>query len=291
MQPSLYLSWAGTPYPNMNVRHREDGVGREEDIVRRDRNENIASTTASDLRAMAQDMLRMGTHWAQAAQGWLDRTAENLDQRGTSRRDRCATGRTRSARDYQSDYSGGGYDQVDSASGYQASYSSPSGFGAASVGVRNYDREASAYRGGYRGVGPGNYSRSDERIREDLNERLTEADDLDASGITVEVSNGVATLGGVVEQRWMKHRAEDLADGCTGVRDVRNQIRVGDPSQQAAGGGAEAHGSVRVGDTSAEVHGNLATGVGNSAGGASPGMPGGTSGARTTTGTNTRQGH
>ena len=53
----------------MNVRHREDGVGREEDIVRRNRNEDFTSTTASDLRAMAQDMLRMDTHWAQAAQG------------------------------------------------------------------------------------------------------------------------------------------------------------------------------------------------------------------------------
>jgi hypothetical protein len=79
---------------------------------------------------------------------------------------------------------------------------------------------------GYRGRGPLNYTRSDERIREDLNERLTDADDLDASGITVEVSNGVATLSGSVEERWMKHRAEDLADSCSGVRDVHNQIQV-----------------------------------------------------------------
>jgi len=78
----------------------------------------------------------------------------------------------------------------------------------------------------YRGVGPRNYMRSDERIREDLNERLTDAHDIDASMITVEVSNGVVTLTGTVVQRWMKHRAEDLADGCTGVRDVRNNIQV-----------------------------------------------------------------
>jgi osmotically-inducible protein OsmY len=78
----------------------------------------------------------------------------------------------------------------------------------------------------YRGLGPRNYTRSDERIREDLNERLTEAHDIDASDITVEVSNGVATLSGRVEERWMKHRAEDIADGCTGVRDVHNMILV-----------------------------------------------------------------
>jgi osmotically-inducible protein OsmY len=86
---------------------------------------------------------------------------------------------------------------------------------------------------GYRGRGPRNYTRSDERIREDLNERLTDADDLDASGIMVEVSNGVATLSGTVDERWMKHRAEDLTDSCSGVRDVRNQIQVKSSAQRA----------------------------------------------------------
>jgi osmotically-inducible protein OsmY len=84
----------------------------------------------------------------------------------------------------------------------------------------------------YRGVGPRGYTRPDDRIREDINESLTEADDLDASGITVAVANGVATLGGTVAQRWMKHRAEDVADGCSGVRDVRNDIQVGNPPAQ-----------------------------------------------------------
>ena len=87
---------------------------------------------------------------------------------------------------------------------------------------------------GFRGRGPLNYTRSDERIREDLNERLTDADDLDASGITVDVSNGVATLSGSVDERWMKHRAEDLADSCSGVRDVRNQIQVKSSTQRAS---------------------------------------------------------
>ncbi len=84
----------------------------------------------------------------------------------------------------------------------------------------------SGMRRSHRGLGPKNYTRSDERIREDLNERLTDADDIDARGLNVEVSNGVATLTGTVEQRWMKHRAEDIAESCSGVRDVNNQIRV-----------------------------------------------------------------
>ncbi len=79
---------------------------------------------------------------------------------------------------------------------------------------------------GHRGKGPKNYSRSDERIREDLSERLTDSDEIDASGISVEVNNGIATLTGTVGQRWMKHLAEDLAESCSGVRDVTNQISV-----------------------------------------------------------------
>lgn len=88
-------------------------------------------------------------------------------------------------------------------------------------------------QGRFRGHGPKGYRRSDERITEDLNERLTEDAMLDATHITVEVRDGVATLQGTVESRWMKHRAEDIADACSGVSDVRNEIRVG--AAQAAG--------------------------------------------------------
>lgn len=76
-----------------------------------------------------------------------------------------------------------------------------------------------------RGLGPENYSRSDERIREDVNERLCDDDHVDASGIEVEVSQGVVTLG-TVGARWEKYSAEDIADACSGVLDVQNRIRV-----------------------------------------------------------------
>lgn len=80
--------------------------------------------------------------------------------------------------------------------------------------------------GSFRGVGPKNYARSDERLMEDINERLTDDDDLDASDITVRVSEGKVTLEGNVDQRWMKHRAEDIADSCIGVKEVDNRIQV-----------------------------------------------------------------
>ena len=36
----------------------------------------------------------------------------------------------------------------------------------------------------------------------------------------------MVTLSGTVGERWMKHRAEDMAEACGGVRDVENLIRV-----------------------------------------------------------------
>jgi hypothetical protein len=89
---------------------------------------------------------------------------------------------------------------------------------------------------GYRGVGPKNYRRSDERLTEDINERLTEDDNLDASEITVRVADGKVTLEGTVDQRWMKHLAEDIADACNGVKEVDNRITVAPGGDQLTRG-------------------------------------------------------
>ena len=80
--------------------------------------------------------------------------------------------------------------------------------------------------GQFSGRGPKGYQRSDERIREDVSDRLTEHGDLDASGIEVNVSQGVVTLSGSVDDRWGKRLAEDVAERVSGVRDVMNQLRV-----------------------------------------------------------------
>jgi osmotically-inducible protein OsmY len=99
--------------------------------------------------------------------------------------------------------------------------SRPAGYGASPGQYGGYGAG-----GGYRGVGPKNYKRSDERLTEDINERLTDDDDLDASNISVRVTNGKVTLEGMVDQRWMKHRAEDVVDACTGVTEIDNRIQV-----------------------------------------------------------------
>ena len=74
--------------------------------------------------------------------------------------------------------------------------------------------------------GPKGYQRSDERLREDISERLMQARYLDSSEVTVEVSGAKVVLDGTVPERRMKHAIEDLVDACPGVQDIDNRIRV-----------------------------------------------------------------
>jgi len=80
--------------------------------------------------------------------------------------------------------------------------------------------------GPFAGRGPRNYVRPDNRIEEDVNERLTEHPMIDATDIEVSVQNGEVTLRGQVDHREAKRLAEDIADSVFGVKDVNNQIRV-----------------------------------------------------------------
>lgn len=86
--------------------------------------------------------------------------------------------------------------------------------------------------------GPKNAGRSDSLIAEELNERFMEDELLDASEILVRVEDGHVLLTGEVPERWMKHRAEDIADGVRGVKDIENRIRVNDGSSSFGTGGA-----------------------------------------------------
>lgn len=90
-----------------------------------------------------------------------------------------------------------------------------------------YGRNAAQSEGGgFAGRGPKGYARHDERIREDVCERLSWNDEVDATDISVRVENGEVTLEGSVETRHMKRLAEDLADQALGVTDVHNTLRV-----------------------------------------------------------------
>jgi osmotically-inducible protein OsmY len=49
---------------------------------------------------------------------------------------------------------------------------------------------------------------------------------LDASGVQVDVQQGIMTLTGMVPSRAAKRRAEALADRVGGERDVRNTLTI-----------------------------------------------------------------
>lgn len=107
-------------------------------------------------------------------------------------------------------------------------------------------RRMDGMRAEHRGRGPKSYRRSDDRIREDVNDRLTDDPFLDASHIEVTVSDGEVTLTGTVDDRRDKRRAEDLAEDCSGVKHLQNNLRVqssasnlGTSSTTSASGGAE----------------------------------------------------
>jgi osmotically-inducible protein OsmY len=87
---------------------------------------------------------------------------------------------------------------------------------------RRYDEQRQQH---LRGRGPKGYRRSDERIKEDISDRLSDGY-LDATDIEVAVANGEVTLTGNCFSRADKRRAEDLADSVSGVTNVENRLRV-----------------------------------------------------------------
>ncbi len=98
--------------------------------------------------------------------------------------------------------------------------------------------------------GPKGYQRSDERLREDISERLMQADDVDPSEVTVVVASGKVTLEGTVPDRYMKHYIEDLVDMCPGVQDIDNRVRVDRGASDRNRGSSSGSSSASAGTTS-----------------------------------------
>jgi len=145
-------------------------------------------------------------------------------------------------RDYTGGYGGGsdeftggvsddGHGGPRDDSGFAPTRGHSSGYGAFGH-VDPNDPDLRGGRGGdrplgpHRGRGPKGYQRSDERIREDLCERLTDDPMVDASQVDVDVSGREVTLSGLVETRAARRRAEDIAEEISGVVHVQNDLRV-----------------------------------------------------------------
>ncbi|MBN8610562.1 MAG: BON domain-containing protein [Deltaproteobacteria bacterium] len=75
------------------------------------------------------------------------------------------------------------------------------------------------------GKAPKNYTRSDERLREEVCDALANSGH-DWSDVEVTVSNGEVTLTGTVSDRSEKLQAEHMADRVRGVNEVTNQLKI-----------------------------------------------------------------
>ncbi len=106
---------------------------------------------------------------------------------------------------------GGGYDQSD--------------YGSNSLGMTGR-RDRRRPGESYAGMGPKGYKRTDERITEDINHRLTDHDEIDASDIDVKVKDGEVTLTGTICDRECRRQVEDVCESVSGVQDISNQLKV-----------------------------------------------------------------
>lgn len=118
----------------------------------------------------------------------------------------------------------------------------------------------------HRGRGPKGYQRSDQRILEDVNDRLTDDPHLDASEIEVSVSNREVTLSGTVNSRFEKRHAEDRAESVSGVSHVQNNLRIQQYADAGMGGsmlsGARGAGAAGAGTTGTPETGDTSSGTG-----------------------------
>ncbi len=100
-----------------------------------------------------------------------------------------------------------------------------------------FERMGERLKEGFRkltGRGPKGYRRSDDRIREDVSERIARSW-VNAEDVEVHVEHGEVTLTGFVSNREEKRALEDIADDVFGVEEVHNHTRLRRESMSAAG--------------------------------------------------------
>lgn len=120
-------------------------------------------------------------------------------------------------------FAGPGYGGFGGSAGYNGS-----GAGGVSGGYTG-----SAYEGGPVNTGeawrPGPDTLHDDEIAKDVKARLSQAEDVDASEIYVDVEAGVVTLSGHVATRDMRHAALEHAERVPGVYRVHNHLHADQP--------------------------------------------------------------
>jgi len=202
---------------------------------------------------------RGGGDWTERSYGTPDRSGSYGPEGGREtgyRGSRGGTSGSSDARRFDQNTGSYGGDYGD------REFNSYRDYGRGNVGDRGIeDRSMNPHRGvgGHRGKGPQNWQRSDERIRESVNEALADHDHIDATHIQVTVKDGEVTLSGFVGDRRTKRLAEDCVEQISGVKEVQNQLRIhSDDNRLASRTGTERTGNER---TSNERIGNERTGT------------------------------
>jgi hypothetical protein len=234
--------------------HQGSMQDREEQFGRRDRRQGeLSSRDDQDLRSQGG----YGETWSDRNQGrWQQQGArgyEGSSNRGTyGNEDRGFQERGYQDRGFQNrgwqehgfqdrGYQGGGFQdrgyQGGTNQGYQGGMShgyqggTNQGYLSGQPGGHGWDHNLGSMGnlgsgGSFKGRGPKGYKRSDQRIEEDINDRLMHQYQIDATEVEVKVQNGEVTLTGTVQNRNDKHLIENLVDSIGGVQEIHNQLRV-----------------------------------------------------------------
>ena len=159
-----------------------------------------------------------------------DRRDQNFRERDTNRDfNRDLSGSDRYPEDYeQRRFSGSNRDDHHRGAFGDRDYTRDYALGTGtSMRMNRYESSQSGQQDrGFYGKGPKGWKRSDDRIKDEVCEALTDSYLVDASDIDVEVKDGHVSLSGTIESRQAKREVEHIVDGIRGVEDVQNNLKL-----------------------------------------------------------------
>ena len=121
--------------------------------------------------------------------------------------------------------------------------------------------------GPYSGKGPKGYQRPDERIKEEVCERLSYHGFIDPSEVDINVEQGEVKISGTCMNRREKRMIEDVVDSVRGVRDVRNELSINQNRSDNPSGSSNRSESSNQGNTPSARYSSGTTGGSSQSGG------------------------
>ncbi len=199
-----------------------------------------SSNQGYDSSGFGPDERRYGQNWGSGGSQGMGRASYDQEfgksQYGGQQYSGGQSGQYRNDEPEYGEYSGRSYSgdrgsQMSSGRDYGSSSGSFGGsYGSSqrtsSQGYGGQGNYGSGSSGPRERSGPKGYERSDERIKDELVDRLMQDDSIDIKDVECDVQGGKVTLSGTVDCRHAKHTIENIADSVWGVKDITNNIRV-----------------------------------------------------------------